>query len=480
MSPFAGISMPPGAEDRRSVKTVYVVAKCHLDIGFPDTERNVLSTYFSEYLPRAMKVAETFRGAGGEERYVWTIASWMLYEYLEQASPKERKQMEEAISFGDIAWHALPFTWQSEMLDRSLIASALKISGSLDQRFGKRTTAGKLTDVPGHTRGLIAPLLEAGVEFLDIGDNPGCKAPAVPSMPVPQKQTDVISAEDSEPLNPDKAKIVSDLVRYGLTEREARRLISDSPIEPAPYLFNWRNPDGAQIMVLYHAFGYGSTTAIPGTEFAVSIRVAVDNSGPHSVSEVKAYYSALRRHFPGAKIVATNLSTIGAQLQAVRSQVPVITQEIGDTWIYGVASDPGKIARYRELSRLRREWLSQSRFSMGDAVDLALSSRLILAAEHNWGLSTGQYLKHPEVYSPSELVKARVTVPAFQKMDDEWRAKRRDIAIAAATLPADLQKEVHLRLRALTPAQPVMRRARTVEAGSELETANFIISLDPA
>jgi hypothetical protein len=117
---------------------------------------------------------------------------------------------------------------------------------------------------------------------------------------------------------------------------------------------------------------------------------------------------------------------------------------------------------------------------MGDAVDLALSSRLILAAEHKLGLKHGTVSQTSRRYSSRELEKARVIAPAFQKMDDEWSAKRRDIAIAAATLPSDLQKEVHVRLRVLDPAQPLMRRARTVEAGSELEAANFIISLDPA
>jgi hypothetical protein len=378
----------------------------------------------------------------------------MVYEYLEQASAEQRKRMETAIASGDIAWHALPFTWQSEMLDRSLISSALKISARLDQRFGKQTIAGKLTDVPGHSRGLIAPLAEARIEFLDIGDNPGCKAPAVPLMEASDKNAAFENTEDSLPLSPEKAKVVAELRTYGLTEHEARRLISDSPIEAAPYLFNWRNPQGEQVMVLYHPLGYGSTVAIPGTDFAVSIRVAIDNSGPHSLDDVRAYYSVLRRQFPGAKIIATDLSTVAQQLRAVRSQLPVVTQEIGDTWIYGVASDPGKVARYREFCRLRREWLSKQRFSAGDALDVALTSRLILMAEHNWGLSTGQYLKHPEVYSPNELVRARVTIPAFQKMDDEWNAKRRNIPIAADTLPEDLQREAQVRLAALSPNFP--------------------------
>jgi hypothetical protein len=442
------------------------------------TLSGVLLTYFNDYLPRAMNLAETLRRIDGDERYVWTIAAWMLYEYLEQASREDRKRMEAAVTAGDIAWHAMPFTWQSEMLDRSLIASALKLSASLDIRFGKRTIAGKLTDVPGHTRGLISPLAEAGIQFLDIGDNPGCKAPAVPSLRLPGWQPTAANSELAEPLNPEKMRIVSDVMKYGLTETEARRLISDSPFEQDPHLFNWRNPEGAQLTVLYHPFGYGSTTAIPGTNFAISIRVAADNSGPHSANEVKAYYASLRGHFPGARIVATDLSTIARALQTIRPHLPLVTDEIGDTWIYGVGSDPGKVSRFRELARLRREWLSQSRFASGDALDLALTSRLILGAEHNWGLSTGQYLKHHEVYSPDQLAAARIERPEFQKADDEWVAKRRDTAIAITTLPPPLQREARERLTALTPSLPDSRDLKRVEPGTEIETALFVISFD--
>lgn len=430
-----------------AVNTVYVLSMCHLDIGFTDTERNVLLTYFDEYLPRAMDLAEAFRNAQGEERYVWTIASWMVYQYLEQASPKDRQRMENAILSGDIAWHAMPFTWQSEMLDRSLVASALKISSALDQRFGKKTIAGKLTDVPGHTRGLISPLTEAGVEFLDIGDNPGCRAPDVPFL------TAIGTSPSAAP--------------------------NTEPLEPHCHLFNWRNPHGEQVMVLYHPLGYGGTVAVPGTNIAVSIRVAIDNSGPHTAQEVREYYSALRSRFPGARIVATDLSTIAAALRNVRDRLPVVTQEIGDTWIYGPASDPGKVAGYRELCRLRREWLADGRIAVGDAVDMAFTSRLILMPEHNWGLSTGQYLKNPDIYTPEQLRKARIEKPEFQKMDDEWTAKRRNVDIAVMTLPPALHQEANARLQALHPNLPDTHSLTPLKPGTSIKTSNFVISLDP-
>ena len=70
-------------------------------------------------------------------------------------------------------------------------------------------------------------------------------------------------------------------------------------------------------------------------------------------------------------------------------------------------------------------------------------------------------------------------MPAFQKMDDEWNAKRRDIDIAMETLPADMQTQAQLRLKALTPTPPPMGTT-AASIPPELQTENFILTLDPA
>src|ERR1035438_2067453 len=126
------------------VKRVLVMFKCHFDAGFIDTQYNVVHKYFNQYFPHAIEIARA-ANAGGKRRYVWTTGSWLLFEYLEQASTSDRKTMEEAIARGDIAWHALPFTWQTEMMDQSMIEGGLALSQSLDKRFGKVTTGAKMT-----------------------------------------------------------------------------------------------------------------------------------------------------------------------------------------------------------------------------------------------------------------------------------------------------------------------------------------------
>lgn len=37
-------------------------------------------------------------------------------------------------------------------------------------------------------------------------------------------------------------------------------------------------------------------------------------------------------------------------MDKIRTRLPVVRQEVGDTWIQGIASDPFKMANYRAIS----------------------------------------------------------------------------------------------------------------------------------
>jgi len=234
-----------------AVKRVLVMFKCHFDAGFVDTQYNIVhKRYFEKFFPLAIEIARA-ANAAGKRRYVWTTGSWLLYEYLEQASPADRKTMEQAIARRDIAWHALPFTWQTEMLSQSMIEGSLAISKSLDRRFGVVTTGAKMTDVPGHTRGIIPPLARHGVNLLEIGVN-------------------------------------------GATTTAK-----------APPIFLWKDPSGATLPVMYH-LDYGAVARVPGSDLALATRVRNDNEGPHTPEEIAAVHADLAAQFPNAEITACN------------------------------------------------------------------------------------------------------------------------------------------------------------------------------
>ena len=54
-----------------AVKRVLVMFKCHLDVGFVDTQANVVRKYFDQYFPQAIQTAAALRQAGSD-RYIWT------------------------------------------------------------------------------------------------------------------------------------------------------------------------------------------------------------------------------------------------------------------------------------------------------------------------------------------------------------------------------------------------------------------------
>ena len=405
------------------IHTVLIVTKCHLDVGFSQTQAQVMRKYFDVYFPAAIKIASEMRQAGAD-RYIWTTGSWLVYEYLEQASPTDRRRMENALAAGDICWHALPFSWQTEMISRSMIAGALGFSADLDRRFGHRTIGAKMTDVPGHSRGIIAPLSAGGIQLLDIGVNAASTPPDVPD------------------------------------------------------LFLWKDPAGNALAMMYHRHDYGGLVKIPGAGVAVDVEVRGDNSGPHTPAEIAAIYARLRAQFPGASVRASNMNEVAAAVKPVHDHLPVVTEEIGDTWIYGCASDPVKVARYRELARLRESWIAEGRFAEADATDRNLLRRLLLAAEHTWGTDTKTYLDNIH-YRPRDLEEV-LDQPGYVVMEKSWAEKRADIDDGIASLPAPLQTAAGMQLEMLHAHSPSIAGMAPHDPAQPLSTRHFDLAFDPA
>lgn len=410
------------AEPVPEVKRALVMFKCHFDAGFIDTQTAVVHKYFSEYFPRAIDIA-TEQNASGKKRYVWTTGSWLLFEYLEQAAPADRARMEKAIEAGHIAWHALPFTWQSELLNPSMMEGSLALSRSLDQRFGRTTTGAKMTDVPGHTRGLIRPLADHGVTFLEIGVNGG-----------------------------------------------------STPAQLPP-IFLWKDTRGSSLAVMYH-HEYGGIVHVPGSDLALVTCVADDNAGPHTPAQIEQIYADLAARFPNAAITACGLTEMANALAPYHANLPVITNEIGDTWIYGVPSDPLKVARFREVARLRSQWIAAGAFRTGDATDLQLLRRLLLEVEHTWGTDTKTWLDFDN-YTPADLSRMLDT-KNYKVVQFSWKEKRDDLYEGLRSLPENLRSQATEALDKLTPTLPqAPPEAVKLAPNQPLESAHFTLVIDP-
>jgi len=392
-----------------------IIFKTHLDLGFTALASEVFARYMGEFMPQAtnlaLAMAQDDRAAsrGPAERFVWTTGSWLVSKYLEHSRGRARRDFEKAISEDLIRWHALPFTFQSEALDEALLESALAISQRLDARFGKRTIAAKMTDVPGHTRGIIPTLVAAGVRFLHIGVNPASTPPDVPP------------------------------------------------------LFRWQHPSGAEIVVCYE-HTYGGYCVVPGGDQVFALAMTGDNAGPPAYQTVRATHAAMRIRFPQATIRSSTLEEMAAAADRSRELLPCITGEIADTWIHGYASDPWKMAAFRRLTRLRKQWVERGVFDPASRSGRNFDENLLLAVEHTWGLDektwlhSGRPLKKVERgFQKGEFRRLRRR-PDSRRMEASWEEQRdyvRGSIVALASMR--LQDEARAALNELEPVRRLCR-----------------------
>ena len=333
------------------IKTVHLIFANHLDIGYHinipgvvGNDANVLSQYMTEFMGKAATIANDLRKLGGPERYRYLTHSFLVsfldcptHIGIKCPSPEEISIFEDAVKRGDIVWHALPHNFQAEFMDSELLDYAVRLGHELDQRFSlplKKVMSQR--DVPGLTRAAIPILVNAGVKALSVGVNSGSAPPGVPK---------------------------------------------NTP-------FIWRDErSNASLIAFWHPGGYSGLpvdspqecVTVAGFEHVLCAAWQYwDNSGPHSVEQVLDIYSKVRQGFPDAAIVASTLDDFITELEAVlpKLDLPVVTQEIGDTWIYGIGSDPGKVSEYRSLLRFRRA--SQDRW---DDAAFKRFSRLLLKVE---------------------------------------------------------------------------------------------------
>lgn len=380
------LGMPAWAQNaNESVETVYVMFKTHLDVGFTDLSSVVTQRYVDNFIPQALDVAERLEAEGNGERYVWTTGSWLIWKYLRNATPAQIERLEKAIRRGDIVWNAVPYTVESETMNRDLFESSLLPFQRLDKQYGKQTIAAKMTDVPGHTCGIIAPLAKAGIKFLHIGVNPATPIPAVPEI------------------------------------------------------CRWQDTEGNEVVLMYQQ-DYGTGGILPDGKTAVAVNFTGDNHGPHSYEQVKAIYANLRKQYPKARLVPASFNDVAADLMSMKDKLPVVTSEIGDTWIYGFGGSPIRMARFRALQALYSRWLKEDRIdpSADSTMDFVLELGLI--AEHTQGVDVKTHLCNWDKYDMDAFGKGR-REGCFRMAEASWKELDDYVYNAIAYLPETLRQE---------------------------------------
>lgn len=340
-------------------------------------------------------------------------------------------------------------------MDPSMVEFGVRLVRDLATKYGfvNNGTTFATHDVPGITRAAIPILKAAGMKAINVGVD---RASAVPRVPV------CYDAQGNFAYTNECANLAS-------TGRPA---------------FLWRDEaSGTELPTMFNPYGYAntndpwlekglnSTVTVPCSSHALALNWRHDNDGPAGVDEIKSTYAFLQQQFPQAKVIASTLDAFAEELQKAKDCLPVITSEVGDTWNYGVPSDPWKVASYRAMARARRQCVNIGKCSLEDYRVYNFSRLLLKNAEHDWGKS-GNLLKSdmdgpwanaefhtalaagtnngtsPDCYDPG-----RETPCYFQDMIDSWVEQRRwglDYA-QQALMDHPLREVISAALEDLTP-----------------------------
>ncbi len=397
---------------KESIKRVHVVFMTHFDMGFTDLADRVLSNYIHDYIPEAIGLAKDLN-RDGRKRFVWTLGAFLIDQYLKKAGQAEAERLKEAVARGDICWHGLAFTTHTELMDTDLMDFNLSYGDRLDRQFGRKTIAAKLTDVPGHTKAMVPIMAHHGKQYLHIGVNPSSMNPMVPQS------------------------------------------------------FVWRS-GGREILVQYSPV-YGSTCHVDGMEDVLEFVFLGDNLGIPTREEVLRQLEALEMKYPGARVEASTLDAYAQKLWERKEELPIITEEIGDSWIHGIASDPVKVRGLRRLLGLKDQWKKQGGFDPDLPEFHGFLENLLMVCEHTWGLDYKKHLFDFKNWKKEDFKKARkenrVTEAMFternasllhaicrekgvehlessyERYDSSFQEQRAYLQEAVRLLPEDLREE---------------------------------------
>ncbi|KXS16332.1 hypothetical protein M427DRAFT_31468 [Gonapodya prolifera JEL478] len=423
--------------DRDHVKQVFVVWSWHLDLGFTisnrdgfsrtDNAASVVDRYFTKYFADAIEASrKVYETSNGTEKYIYTTHAWLLSMYLDECPPnarfkcpteEEKRIVVEAIRRGDLTYHAFPFNTQIEYGSADLARSALQLTRHIDDLIAsypntaspnrnRRKTVVSQRDVPGMTQAAIPILTSEGVRAVSFG----CNAASAP-VGVPHNRP-----------------------------------------------FMWRNDGtGDEVLAMYNDGGYGwemdpvkhlfylPTDAVNRTSGVVPERPcpygaifawwAWDNAGPFPVEDIHTYYAQFRDTYPHAEFTGATLEDVADAFFSpeCRPLLETIEGEMGDSWIYGVASDPYKTGAFRALMRAREECgrdpeCEERPRYMGVERPWGNFSRWLLKGmEHTWGGSYIEYLGVPEyltTWTPPLFRHHQFLHQSFREIAGTWQEQR--------------------------------------------------------
>ena len=391
---------PPPPPFAKAIKTVHVVQSCHLDVGFADTCAGITNRYFDKFYLDVVETAANLTAKNGPDGPNLTFLTHpyliSLYFDCPQGYPglhcpdaASKAKVHEALKDGTIYLQGFPHSGEPETFDAGTLAAALEFSRNVSLTYAPGQPPSKTysqRDVPGITRGAVPVFAKHGIEIVSIGSNGASEAP---------------------------------------TELPGKNPAGGAPV------FRWR-VDGAEVFVLWHASGYGGDKIHDchiADDEALCPDWVGDNGGARSEASVISNFASIQKEYPNAKVQTSTFDQFLPALQRANASgaLPVLTDEVGDTWIHGIQSDPFKTRAFRAMQRARSSCVASGGCTEPEVANF---TRLMMKnGEHTWGKDVKTWLgkdqdSYNKAWNNHDLANARRTKKNFQDMEASWHEQR--------------------------------------------------------
>ncbi len=420
-----------------------------MDLGYTDFASVIKSNYIDCFIPNAIKLAKEVNTEDCKN-FVWTTGAWILNEALKLGTNEQQTALKEAIACGDIVAHGMPFTTHTELLDKDTLEYGISLCSNIDALRGKKTISAKLTDVPGHSRSIIEPLVKSGIKLLHIGVN-------------------------------------------GAT-----------PLPKLPDCFIWKH-NGHELIVIYSC-DYGGAYTSKVTGDILYFDHTMDNKGVPSKEKVLAKLASLKEQYPDYNVQAGSMDAYAEKLWDRRAELPIYEGEIGDTWIHGASADPYKAGALRVLMALKQKWLADGTMVKGSEEYNKFTNDVLCLAEHTCGMDSKKFLGDYEHYLKKDFEYARakdnvrVTKPwrdfpqnysimlsrhkgkflpcSYKAIEKSWQEKHLHIANAVGFLSNEHRQEANTALAKLMPKTELAHFDGNYAYGTKLAIGGWDLTIN--
>jgi hypothetical protein len=151
--------------------TIYVVPHSHTDIGYTHLQPEVEQRQV-ENLVKGMALAEKTAAYPEGARFVWNVeVLWAADLFLQRMEAPRRAAFDTAVKSGQVGLNGLYLNVLSGLSRPEELVQATRFATRMSERLGVTIDTAMISDIPGHTWGLVPALAQAGIRYLSTSPN---------------------------------------------------------------------------------------------------------------------------------------------------------------------------------------------------------------------------------------------------------------------------------------------------------------------